>query len=746
MAVRIFGIRHHGPGCARALEAALEDWRPDAVLIEGPPEADAALALAAAADVRPPVALLVYPPDAPAEAVFFPFAGFSPEWRALRHGLARDVPVRFIDLPHAARAGAAEEPALDDVAAWRIDPLGQLAEAAGYQDRELWWEHVVEQRRAAEGVFAAILEAMTAVRAEAPPATGHEALREAFMRRALRGAVKEGRERIAVVCGAWHAPALAAERLPETRAADEALLKGLTRSKAIATWIPWTNRRLALRDGYGAGVESPGWYEHLWANPERPGMRWIARAAQLLRSEGYDAPPANVVETVRMADALAALRGLPLAGLRELGEALSCCLCGGAAAPLATIRERLEIGDVLGAAPAGAPAPPLQRDLEAQQKRLRLKPAAVEKPLTLDLREALDCGRSELLHRLRLLEVPWGVPRESGMRRQGASREEWTLRWDPEFAVRLIEASIHGATVATAAEGRTAAAAAAAATLADVLALLDDALSAGLPIAAAGLLNRLRDLAALAVDVRQLMTALPRLAARLRYGDARGTPRETLEPIVAGLFARIVAGLPAACATLNDEAAREMAAALGDVQGALELLERPDFRAEWRTLIRRLAADGTLHGLAQGWCARLALELDALPDDEFDTQVRQALSPAQPPVRATAWLEGLLSGGQTGGAGRCLALLERDAVWRTLDAWLQGLRPETFVESLPLLRRAFASLEAAERRQIGIRVRRLETTTATAARPPRVGPPLDPARLAALAATLNRTMGTAPRN
>ena len=34
----IFGIRHHGPGSARSLRAALEQLRPDAILVEGPPD------------------------------------------------------------------------------------------------------------------------------------------------------------------------------------------------------------------------------------------------------------------------------------------------------------------------------------------------------------------------------------------------------------------------------------------------------------------------------------------------------------------------------------------------------------------------------------------------------------------------------------------------------------------------------------------------------------------------------------
>ena len=107
MSHTVFGIRHHGPGSARSLERALDELQPDTVLIEGPPEADALLALAAREDMEPPVALLTYVPDEPARAAFYPFARFSPEWRAIRYALDHDVPVRFMDLPAANKMAAA---------------------------------------------------------------------------------------------------------------------------------------------------------------------------------------------------------------------------------------------------------------------------------------------------------------------------------------------------------------------------------------------------------------------------------------------------------------------------------------------------------------------------------------------------------------------------------------------------------------------------------------------------------------
>src|SRR5947208_7338138 len=99
--VHVLGIRHHGPGSARSVKRALEELRPDVVLVEGPPDADDLIPLLAHKEMKPPVALLVYSADRPSEAVYYPFAAFSPEWQAIRYALKKGVPARFMDLPRA---------------------------------------------------------------------------------------------------------------------------------------------------------------------------------------------------------------------------------------------------------------------------------------------------------------------------------------------------------------------------------------------------------------------------------------------------------------------------------------------------------------------------------------------------------------------------------------------------------------------------------------------------------------------
>src|SRR5690606_252968 len=92
------------------------------------------------------------------------------------------------------------------------------------------------------------------------PDTAETLRREAAMRKVLRAAMKD-HDRVAFVCGAWHAPVLDPAGFPKATV-DAALLKGLPKVKVAATWVPWTAQRLAYAGGYGAGVSSPGWYDH----------------------------------------------------------------------------------------------------------------------------------------------------------------------------------------------------------------------------------------------------------------------------------------------------------------------------------------------------------------------------------------------------------------------------------------------------------------------------------------------------
>lgn len=693
--VELLGIRHHGPGSAGTLQRALDELQPDAVLVELPSDTAEVLHLAADPDMVPPVALLGYVADHPERAAFYPLARFSPEWVAARwaheHGVA-PVP---IDLPLDITLGDGGHGRLAGVDAIRL-----LADAAGYDDPERWWEDLVEHR-GGEGAldgFAAIAEAMTAVRATAPPESRSEAAREASMREGIRRAVRAGHRRVAVVCGAWHVPALATWEEVDRSGADARLSAGRDRrvkaAKVAVTWVPWAHHRLATASGYGAGVASPGWYDHVFSHsgPEVV-VRWFTRAAQLLRSADHPVSPEHVIAASRLATALAALRQRPAPGLKELLDAADAVLADGRTGPLALIHDQLVVGDQLGSVPARTPMVPLARDLLAAQRKLRLRPEAGSRVLELDVRSPLGRGRSHLLHRLAALGVHWGRPAES-RGSSGTFRETWTLRWEPELELLLIEASSWGTTLTAASSARLRDRAAASDTLLDLTGLVEVALLADLPDAVEALMAALSERAALEGDVSRLLDALGPLARALRYGDVRGTDASALARVVDGLILRVVVGLPAACRGLDDDSAAAMAERITAGQSALALLDHAAREQDWPRTLTILAEQPTVAPAVQGRAARLLHDAGRWSADKVGVALSAALSVGTPPARGAAFVEGFLAGSGT-------VLLHDRALLDILDRWVIGLSADAFVDVAPLLRRTFGAFDVAERRQLG---------------------------------------------
>ena len=760
---RLYGIRHHGPGSARSVREALTELSPDVVLIEGPAEADELVPLVGDPEMQPPVALLGYAPGEPKKAAFWPFAVFSPEWQAIRYALGAGVPVRFCDLPAACQLAMSDR-GRDKP---RTDPVSELAEAAGYDDPERWWEDVVEHVPGT-GVFDALAEAIAFLRAEDDEPDPRDAIREAHMRKVLRRTIKDGYQRIAVVCGAWHVPALlpcaaaaaglpcaaaaaglpcaaaaaglpcaaaaaglpcaaAAAGLPcaaaaaglacaadaaglpcaaaaagqdlPSAAADDRLLRGLPKVKAVLTWVPWTYGRLSYTSGYGAGIRSPGWYDHLFSSDRQPIEGWLAKAAAVLRADGVPASSAHVIESVRLAEALAALRGRPLAGLEEVTEAARAVLCEGSDLLVGLIQRRLVVGERLGAVPAATPQMPLQRDLQDQQRRLRMRPQAEPREVDLDLRKPNDLARSHLLHRLTLLGVRWGMPQQGRTRNIGTFRESWQLTWRPELDLALIEASMWGSTVAAAAAQRARSVAAEATALEDLTGLVERCLLADLADALTSALAAVRDRAALEGDVTHLMAALPALVRAARYGDVRGTDAGRLGEVAVEMITRICAGLPAAVTSLDETAERAVRDHLDAVHSAIGLLADAESRARWLDTLTRLIV--RCPPLISGRVTRLLLDAERLTTDDAAIWMSRELSAAAPVAAAARWAEGFL-------AGSGLLLLHDDKLLNLADGWLAGLSADAFAAVLPALRRTFGEFAPPERRAIGDKAARLD--------------------------------------
>lgn len=692
--IHLLGIRHHGPGSCRNILQELERIRPDLILLEGPSEAEALLPFIADGQMKPPVALLGYQPDAPQNAVFYPFADFSPEWQTLRYAIQEKITLRFFDLP-LAHSLALETTKPDDHESEEpintpCDPFDLLAEAAGSSDGESWWNMNIEQRRNNNGIFEAVKEAVTALREALPEQTSHrDLIREAWMRRMLRTAQKEAFERIAVICGAWHVPAL--DNMPKVKE-DNELLKGLPKVKAECTWIPWTYDRLTFRSGYGAGIESPGWYDYLWHYPEDDGTLWVSHIADLLRKKNMDISVAHVIETVRLAQATAALRGMPTPTLAEYDEAVTTIMGFGDDMLLGLIKESLVIGNRLGTVPEAVPKVPLLLDVEHLQKRLRVPFTAEIKEITLDLRKENDLVRSLFFHRLALLDIDWA---QSGtISGKGTFKEKWSLYHKPEQIVSIIERAVWGNTVKEAAQKYISDQMTRITRIPELTELLNRVIPANLPELVEAMTIRLDRLSAASTDIVEMMEAVPDLVNIVRYGDVRNLDFSKVGNMLKAMVARILAGGLLVCINIDEEAASDLLEHLSATDYAVSTLNDEELNSMWYEFVQQIRNSSGAHPLLSGYAARILYDKGKISQEEMQDTLSFYSSVGNAPSDTAYWFEGFLR------ASGSVLLLD-DNLWLLVNGWLCELSDENFIELLPMIRRTFSNFTTVERRKLG---------------------------------------------
>jgi hypothetical protein len=708
----LFGIRHHGPGCAASLIQALHAVKPDVIALEAAQELEASWSLCGDDDMCPPVAQLIYDPNDPKVAFFYPWGEFSPEWQAMQYAVQAQIPVRMLDCPAglllnipsaapAADDSEAESDAMpsrdlanDEIMHYDASLL-PLARLAGMDDVETWWDIMVEHHPGGLELFAAIAEAVLAVRPT--PATTHpiEAIREAWMRQRLREISRQFK-RVAVVCGAWHIPALIAKvKVSE----DRAVLKGLKKSRLEVAWVPYTYQRFSQASGYRAGVQAPGWYAHLFRH-HRDGspvsilmIEWMARIAGTLRQEGFDCSSAETIAAVRLSQQLARLAGRNLPLLEETLAAAQAVMTQGQAPPLHIIHEQLVIGDRLGRLPDHIPKLPVEQDLDAQCRRLRLKRVQNQQTFVLDLRQPMALQRSILWHRLQVVSLPWGqcTDEPTGL---GTFKETWHVQWQPEFAVQLIDISRYGNTIIEAATTCFLEQVQAMTRLSDLATALIRIQQADLSAVVPATLERLHTQAAITVDLLDLMHAVPPLIQMTCYGTVRALSATALRPMVDVALIRITHGLATACIGVDETGAYTLLEAIAATHTAIGLLDAADLRINWQ---RALQDSLTIHDLAPllaGGVTRLLYDLQVFTVDDVDRALRVALSSGQQPEYAAAWLAGLLHRG-------ALCLLHDQRLLTVLDDWLMQLSEPAFIRVLPALRRTFTAFSIEELKQFG---------------------------------------------
>ena len=744
--IKLFGIRHHGVGSTKRLQKALAQYQPDILVIEGIAEADNLIQyLREDLDkFTPPIAMLIYDTNDFGNAVYYPFAAYSPEWQAMKYAVQNSIPIVHFDLPlqqslalktiipnvekipalvaleedlaaenniiNSSTEGAPyslsqKEKKTQDIDSFHYDPMTYMAKLAGYEETEHWWDSMFEQYED-EAVFDGVAEVMESIRTHLGEAYERpiDLYREAYMRQQLRKIEKEGFQKIAVICGAYHIPALALKKY--TIKDDQQLLKIIPKTKINlqSTWIPWSFKNLSAHT-YGAGIPAPAWYQFLYENTENATTHWMANVADLLRKNDVDCSSAHIIEAVKLALYLTQMRGLNRPTLSELNEAAISVLLNGQTQKLSLVINQLEIGNKMGIVAPSVPQVPLQKDIETLIKNLKLtkyqKPEKAYIKATanntyggLDLRLEHDRMQSQFLHRLYTLDIHWGTPTLQYVQHKSTKNEYWSMQWQEGFYLRIIQASIYGNTLEEAATAfsiqRT--------NKTNKLALLTEQftqiLKANLPTAFSAILQKIETLSAVQTDVLDLMGMIPNLVQTARYGDVRKTDTSLVEKLITETVPRICVLLPSSCIGINDESAIKLAEKIKLLHNALLLFQQEQLIENWFAVLQSLSEKThPAHAYIKGLCTRMIFDNQNISAEETSLLMQFALSKGQVIQEAAPWVEGFLYNSG-------LFLLHNEVLWNILNNWIAELDKETFITIVPILRRAFSKFSHSEKQKM----------------------------------------------
>ncbi|MGE0489359.1 MAG: DUF5682 family protein [Vulcanimicrobiota bacterium] len=460
MQLRVVGVRHHSPACARLTEGVIRQLRPAVVLIEGPADMNDRLDEFLLGHELP-IALFSYHHAEPfSSSCWAPFCDYSPEWRALVAGREVGAEVRFMDLPGWSRCFWERRNRFADGDRFRADFTAELCRRLNLDGPDALWDHLFELDDEQLGER---LDSYFAKLRSADEESPEDHDREQFMAACVAWAMRQGGP-VVVVCGGFHKPYLEVAwkdhsgewpELPESPGRQGSYL------------VPYSFKRLDSFVGYESGMPSPAYYQAVWeVGVEGAGDHLLRLVSQRLRARKQAVSAADLVAAMTMARGLMQLRGHAVMGRCDLLDGLASALLKQAQdSPLPwTGRERLRAGtdpvvvevlaalsgERVGRLAEATPQPPLVADAFAQ-----IAQAGLELPQEVTLQLESQARASQVLHRLAVLAVP-GFERVSGpnLAVEATLTERWSLAELPTTRTGLIEAAAYGGTLEDAARSR----------------------------------------------------------------------------------------------------------------------------------------------------------------------------------------------------------------------------------------------------------------------------------------------------
>lgn len=509
--VLFFPVRHHSPVCSFHLKKAIEEFKPQCILIEGPANAEDMIPVLTHEDTKAPLALYYFYKDQKGllsgekedYKCYYPFLDYSPELLALREAGKRKIPAHFMDLPYGEillgtkesrgiRKNQEKQTYNDDYLLSRSKYLELLCEKTGLRSFDEFWEKYFEIGGLSlkTGEFVRRMFTYCTLSRQHTPKEEMEEdgclLRERYMAEQI-GKMSGQYGRILVVTGGFHTYGLmellgiAGERGADERPGKAGACKAgplyshggpvslhrLSAEEQGVYPLAYSMEAADALNGYASGMQSPGFYQKVWESlqeQEKPDgayenavLHQLVSAGRQARRQKEALSSYDVICALSMAKGLAALRDKREPGLYELRDAALSSFVKGEWSPSTDLPLRLlqelNTGKQVGALCADAKRPPLLSDFEEQCRKFGLKiQAASRQEVMLELfTRKKHLAMSRFFYQMDFLGTDFAKRKKGSdlLNRKDKSRvrELWIYRFSSQVLAALVDQSMSGGTV-----------------------------------------------------------------------------------------------------------------------------------------------------------------------------------------------------------------------------------------------------------------------------------------------------------
>lgn len=491
--VIFFPIRHHSPVCSFHLLKTIEEYNPDAILIEGPMNTNSLIDGLTNDDNVMPLSIYYSYDDKKAYIdeskgkyrCYYPMLEHSPEYIALKRAKELDVFSAFIDLSYEEMLISTKDSKglriqdkkilyNDDDILLLDDYYSKLYKQSGVRDFHEFWEKMFEMRglgiTTKEFIVDMLMYCHICRETNLEDNDDISILREKHMALKVYEYSKKYK-RVLVVTGGYHTRSIYNLYTRFIENEEVYKHKKLKEDYSSAYIIPYSYESSDALSGYKSGMPYTAFYSKLFknilVNESSDSIAYdvfydtvkhfVAKASRELRKGSVQSSTDDGIQAMIVSKGLQNIREKNSIGIKELIEGFKTAFIKGEYNKVNSEPEniliRTLVGSRIGAIAKDINRPPIVDDFKTQCRDAGIgMDGGLPKTKMLEIQKRpKHLEVSFLLHRIAYMNVGFCklLKGRNIIQRKDLflKNETWEYRWSPAVEHRLIEVSVHGATI-----------------------------------------------------------------------------------------------------------------------------------------------------------------------------------------------------------------------------------------------------------------------------------------------------------